>query len=173
VKLAADIGGTFTDLVYLDGRTGELGLAKAASTPPGFERGVMDAIAKSGLDAAGLEHYVHGATLIISDAGGSITATFGRHKYRPWGVAGGRDGSPNAVQIRFADGREPLTVGKTARYPFATEDVAHLITGTGGGWGDPRQRDRASVLADPRAELVTEEVGRRAHGLTDEDLARV
>ena len=34
MKVATDIGGTFTDLVYLDEATGELGLAKASSTPP-------------------------------------------------------------------------------------------------------------------------------------------
>jgi N-methylhydantoinase B len=109
---------------------------------------------------------------IISDAGGSITATFGRHKFRPWGVAGGRDGSPNAVQIRFGDGRPPVTVGKTARYPLAKGDVARLITGTGGGWGDPRQRPRELVLADLCAELITEDVARRVYGLTEEELAR-
>jgi N-methylhydantoinase B len=107
---------------------------------------------------------------IISDAGGSITATFGRHKYRPWGVAGGRDGSPNSIQIRFGDGRDPVTVGKTARYPLAKGDVARLITGTGGGWGEPRQRPREKVLADLREELITEEIARGVYGLTDKDL---
>ncbi len=109
---------------------------------------------------------------IISDAGGSITATFGRHKFHPWGVDGGRTGSPNAVQIRFADDREPVTVGKTARYPLAKGDVARLITGTGGGWGDPRQRSRDLVLADLRAELITENVARNIYGLDDKDLAQ-
>ncbi len=109
---------------------------------------------------------------IISDAVGSITATFGRHKFHPWGVDGGRTGSPNAVQIRFADDREPVTVGKTARYPLAKGDVARLITGTGGGWGDPRQRSRDLVLADLRAELITENVARNIYGLDDKDLAQ-
>jgi N-methylhydantoinase B len=109
---------------------------------------------------------------IVSDAGGSITATFGRHKYRPWGVAGGRAGSPNAVQLRFADGRPPLTVGKTARFPLAKGDVARLITGTGGGWGDPRERSREAVLADLRAELITEDVARRVYGLSEAEVAR-
>lgn len=110
---------------------------------------------------------------IISDAGGSITSTFGRHKYLPWGVDGGRDGSPNSVQIRFGDGREPVTVGKTARYPLAKGDVARLITGTGGGWGDPRDRSRDAVRADLRAELITEDVARRVYGMTDEEMAGV
>jgi len=66
MKLATDIGGTFTDLVYLDERTGALGLAKASSTPPNFAQGIMDAIAKSGLDPAAVEHFVHGTTVVIN-----------------------------------------------------------------------------------------------------------
>ncbi|MEA2596604.1 MAG: N-methylhydantoinase [Thermomicrobiales bacterium] len=66
MKLATDIGGTFTDLVYLDEETGGLGLAKASSTPPGFAKGIMDAIAKSGLDPKGVEHFVHGTTVVIN-----------------------------------------------------------------------------------------------------------
>ncbi|GIW03844.1 MAG: hypothetical protein KatS3mg059_0464 [Thermomicrobiales bacterium] len=58
--------GTFTDLVYLDEQTGELGLAKASSTPPNFAQGIMDAIAKSGLDPAAVEHFVHGTTVVIN-----------------------------------------------------------------------------------------------------------
>jgi len=50
MKLATDIGGTFTDLVYLDEATGELGLAKASSTPANFATGIMDTIAKSAVD---------------------------------------------------------------------------------------------------------------------------
>lgn len=66
MRLATDIGGTFTDLVYLDEASGALGLAKASSTPPNFAQGIMDAIGKSGLDPAGVEHFVHGATVVIN-----------------------------------------------------------------------------------------------------------
>lgn len=110
---------------------------------------------------------------ILSDHGGFITSTFGRNKFLPWGVAGGRDGSPNAVQIRFADGREPVTVGKTARYPLKKGDVARLITGAGGGWGDPKERDRAAVLADLRAEIISEQQARDIYGMTDADVAEI
>jgi N-methylhydantoinase B len=108
---------------------------------------------------------------ILSDAGGFITATFGRHTYLPWGVDGGRDGSMNAVEILHADGRPNHLAGKTARYPLQKGDVARLITGTGGGWGDPRQRNRAAVLADLRDELVSPETAREVYGLSDEEIA--
>ena len=106
---------------------------------------------------------------ILSDQGGFVTATFGRHKYLPWGVEGGHQGSRNAVQIRFADGREPVTVGKTARFPLAQGDVVRLITGTGGGWGNPRDRDRSAVIADLLAGLITEQTARDVYGLTDSE----
>jgi N-methylhydantoinase B len=105
---------------------------------------------------------------ILSDQGGFITATVGRHKFMPWGVDGGNDGSMNAVQIRFADGREPVTVGKTARYPLTKGDVARLITGCGGGWGDPKERDLEAVRADVRAGLISLETARDVYGLTDQ-----
>lgn len=102
---------------------------------------------------------------ILSDQGGFITATFGRHKFLPWGVDGGRDGSQNAVQIFFADGREPVLAGKTARLTLQKGDVARLITGAGGGWGDPKERDRDAVLADLKAGLISEETAREVYGV--------
>src|SRR5215216_2708889 len=66
MKLATDIGGTFTDLVYLNEATGELGLAKASSTPHDFAVGIMDAVAKSDIEPKAVEHFVHGTTVVIN-----------------------------------------------------------------------------------------------------------
>ncbi|MGI9252449.1 MAG: hydantoinase B/oxoprolinase family protein, partial [Thermomicrobiales bacterium] len=84
---------------------------------------------------------------------------------------GGRSGSMIAVEILHADGSPNYLAGKTARYTLKKGDVARLITGTGGGWGDPRQRDHALVLEDIRDGLVSVETARTVYGLTEEDLA--
>jgi N-methylhydantoinase A len=63
-RVAVDIGGTFTDLVHLDEATGDVGLAKASTTPARFEDGVMDAIAEAELD--GVAFLAHGTTVIIN-----------------------------------------------------------------------------------------------------------
>ena len=42
MRVASDIGGTFTDLVYLDEETGQVGIAKTDTTPPNFEQGVIN-----------------------------------------------------------------------------------------------------------------------------------
>ena len=49
LRVATDVGGTFTDLVHLDTETGRIGLAKASTTPPNFEGGVIDALEKAGI----------------------------------------------------------------------------------------------------------------------------
>ncbi|MER3437191.1 MAG: hypothetical protein C4346_06140, partial [Chloroflexota bacterium] len=45
LRVAIDIGGTFTDLVAYDEATGRLWEAKASSTPADFAQGVLDTIA--------------------------------------------------------------------------------------------------------------------------------
>ncbi|VDG99133.1 Acetone carboxylase beta subunit [Lysinibacillus sphaericus] len=65
MRVATDIGGTFTDLVYVD-KNGEIGVAKSSTTPPNFEKGVLDVIHKSGIDQSQLSMFIHGTTVIIN-----------------------------------------------------------------------------------------------------------
>jgi N-methylhydantoinase A len=63
---AVDVGGTFTDLVVLDGATGEVSFAKASTTPEEPSVGVLATIAKSTLDVPGAATFFHGTTLGIN-----------------------------------------------------------------------------------------------------------
>lgn len=65
MRVATDIGGTFTDLVYVD-ENGNFGIAKSNTTPPNFEKGVLDVIQKSGVDQQPLTMFIHGTTVIIN-----------------------------------------------------------------------------------------------------------
>jgi len=66
VRVASDIGGTFTDLVYLDEATGEVGVAKAPTTPRNFAEGVTDTLHRAVLDVPRTSFFVHGSTIIIN-----------------------------------------------------------------------------------------------------------
>lgn len=70
IRAATDVGGTFTDLVYFftDPETGsqEIVTAKADTTPPDFERGVLDVLAKGAVSLAEVEHIAHGTTVVIN-----------------------------------------------------------------------------------------------------------
>lgn len=65
MRVATDIGGTFTDLVYVNDE-GEIGVAKSHTTPPNFEKGVIDVIEKSEIDQTAIKTFIHGTTVIIN-----------------------------------------------------------------------------------------------------------
>ena len=65
MKVATDIGGTFTDLVAID-EAGNLILEKAHTTPPNFDQGVLDVLEKSGINAQSIDAFFHGTTTIIN-----------------------------------------------------------------------------------------------------------
>lgn len=94
-----------------------------------------------------------------------VTGTFGRHKFLPWAMHGGQQGSKNYMQMIFKEGREPVVMGKTARFHLKKGDVARLITATGGGYGDPRQRPVEAVQADVRNGYITLEQAERDYGV--------
>lgn len=65
-RLATDIGGTFTDLVYFDDATGELAVAKSLTTPQQLTDGVMNAVVQAGLSPAEVNYFLHGGTTVIN-----------------------------------------------------------------------------------------------------------
>jgi N-methylhydantoinase B len=95
-----------------------------------------------------------------------LTTTFGRHRYPPWGAAGGGDGSPNGVAVIPAGSLEPvLWRGKLARYPLQRGDIARLVTGVGGGYGDPQERDTRLVQEDVRDGFISLDQARQVYGV--------
>jgi len=71
MRAASDVGGTFTDLVYYDfdpdtGVCGTVRTVKADTTPPDFEKGVMNGLAKAGISGADLDFFAHGSTVVIN-----------------------------------------------------------------------------------------------------------
>jgi len=79
-----DVGGTFTDLIVLDARTGEVQVAKSPTTAADPSLGVLGVIDAAAVDAAQLDLIVHGTTVTtnallqrrISRAGMITTAGF-------------------------------------------------------------------------------------------------
>ncbi len=65
LRVATDIGGTFTDLVYVT-TDGKVGTAKSHTTPGQFEKGVMDVIEDSHILPSEFVSFVHGTTIVIN-----------------------------------------------------------------------------------------------------------
>ncbi|HZS92241.1 MAG TPA: hydantoinase B/oxoprolinase family protein [Chloroflexota bacterium] len=102
----------------------------------------------------------------ITSEWAGVTATFGRHKFLPWGMNGGQDGSRNYVEFIHEDGRREI-MGKCARYMLKKGEVVRLHTGTGGGYGPPRNRPREKVVQDLRDGYITPEQAARDYGVKD------
>lgn len=66
-RIGVDTGGTFTDVVIYDDESGEIRITKTPSTPPDFDRGVLNGIDKilEQTDATGesIEFLSHGTTV--------------------------------------------------------------------------------------------------------------
>ncbi|MCG1040839.1 MULTISPECIES: hydantoinase/oxoprolinase family protein [Burkholderiaceae] len=70
IRVATDVGGTFTDLVYfeVDPRTGRQSVrtAKSDTTPPDYEQGILNVLKKADVDLSAVTFLAHGTTVVIN-----------------------------------------------------------------------------------------------------------
>lgn len=71
MRVATDIGGTFTDLVSLEfdektGKPARVKVAKSDTTPSNFEQGILDTIEKGNIDLNQIGFFAHGTTVVIN-----------------------------------------------------------------------------------------------------------
>ena len=66
MRLAADIGGTFTDIAAFDEKTGALTFGKVLSTPQRLVDGINAGVAKAGSDYRSAGLFLHGSTIAIN-----------------------------------------------------------------------------------------------------------
>ncbi|KRB61157.1 5-oxoprolinase [Rhizobium sp. Root708] len=70
IRVATDVGGTFTDLVCFetDNATGlsRIITAKSDTTPPNFEKGVLNVLDKGKVDPKSIDFLAHGTTVVIN-----------------------------------------------------------------------------------------------------------
>ena len=66
IRLAVDIGGTFTDIVYINEETMSVVVDKVRSTPEDPGQGVLEAIAKIKADMGKVAIFTHGSTVAMN-----------------------------------------------------------------------------------------------------------
>ena len=66
LRLAADIGGTFTDIAVFDEKSGKLTFGKALSTPLHLVEGISAGVTKAGSDYRSAGLFLHGSTVAIN-----------------------------------------------------------------------------------------------------------
>ena len=86
-----------------------------------------------------------------------------RTKDPPWGLGGGKPGAVNDATLIKRDG-SARKLKKATGVVLEAGDRLTFSTAGGGGWGDPRRRERQAVADDVRAGYVSAEAARRDYG---------
>ena len=84
--------------------------------------------------------------------------TFGDGDFEPaFGLFGGRDGTLNEIKLTYPDGREIIPRNKDLIMGVPQGTIYYQVAGGGGGYGDPRKRDRAKLACEIRDGVISQE----------------
>jgi N-methylhydantoinase B len=124
-------------------------------------------------DSAGAGEYRGGLGMrrvyeFLDDADGVFYTEQSRDEFAPRGVRGGLPGTPARLRLERADGSS-LDITKTRQLVHRGDRLV-VETGAGGGYGDPRKRQRSAVLRDLQEEKISERSAREVYGV-DRDAA--
>ena len=94
--------------------------------------------------------------------------TFGDGDFEPaFGLFGGGDGTLNFIRLTYPDGRTVVPKNKDLITGVPKGTLYHQQAGGGGGYGDPKRRERAKVREEVRNGVVSEQVARDVYGLPE------
>jgi len=175
IRLAVDIGGTFTDLVAVDTVTGDVVRAKADTTRADLAGGVLAALKASRVRPDDVGAFIHGTTTVINavtERTGAVTALVTTRGFRDV-LEIGRANRPDLYNLAYAkpapfvprhlrfEVAERMTYRGTAAQPLDERDaagVAGRIAASGAvavavcllhAWANPDHEQRlAAMLRD-------------------------
>jgi N-methylhydantoinase B len=91
-----------------------------------------------------------------------------RNQCPPWGLWGGKPGEVGIYLLREPEAKEFRGMGG-AHHPVPVGSEVIVRTGGGGGWGDPLERDPASVRTDVQEELISTQSAKDEYGVVLRD----
>jgi N-methylhydantoinase B len=100
----------------------------------------------------------------ILDDDVTFNAYSDRFRILPWGLFGGQPGA--ASRFTVERGSETIHLGSKVNFVLQRGDRLIIETAGAGGYGDPRERDRAAVERDIEQGFVTAEEARETFGCT-------
>jgi N-methylhydantoinase A len=184
VRLAVDIGGTFTDLVALQLASGRVVRAKSDTTPRSLDRGVLAAFRQSGVPPGELGAFIHGTTVVINaltERTGAVTALVTTRGFRDV-LEIGRANRPDLYNLAYRkpppfvprhlrfEVSERMTYTGRVAVPLSGTDIARMadrLMASGAravavcflhAWANPEHEQQAAALLArllPDAAVVT------------------
>ena len=99
---------------------------------------------------------------------GGVSVEGEGHVFKPWGLEGGNDGHPAGLLMK--QGNQTTSLPSKLPYKAAQEDAILVAVGpSGGGYGNPFERDPKKVLDDVLDELITAETAKHDYGVVIAD----
>lgn len=100
---------------------------------------------------------------ILDERGAVSFGSMGGWRRRPWGLEGGLEGTNNGIEYLHVDG----TTSRHGRVKKGVRagDVVRIVTGGGGGHGDPHEREPERVAADVLDGYVTSQQAADVYGV--------
>ncbi|MCY7418045.1 MAG: hydantoinase B/oxoprolinase family protein [Chloroflexi bacterium] len=104
----------------------------------------------------------------------TVSALADRAKRAPWGLWGGGEGSTTRIELQrpgepdfrsFQEHYGLVSPSKFANVRLHKGDKVRLVSPSGGGYGDPLEREPAEVAADVREGFVSIESAERLYGV--------
>jgi N-methylhydantoinase B len=90
---------------------------------------------------------------------------FGDGDFEPaFGLFGGGDGSLNFIRLSYPDGTVVTPRNKDLITGVPRGTIYHQQAGGGGGYGEPKQRDRTKLMQEVRDGLISPEAARDVYG---------
>ena len=86
-------------------------------------------------------------------------------KTAPYGLFGGKSSILNKISLKYPDGKERVPLSKDLIEGIPKGTVYYQIASGGGGFGDPKERDREKLLADVKNGVVSEEKAKGEYGV--------
>jgi N-methylhydantoinase B len=105
----------------------------------------------------------------------TVSALLNRMKADPWGILGGAEGARGGIWVKrageeswrtFVEAFGTLSPSKFSGIRLQPGDQVRLAMPGGGGYGDPRRRDRTAVARDIAEGFVTAERAGDDYGYT-------
>ncbi|GAB4178873.1 MAG: hydantoinase B/oxoprolinase family protein [Rhodocyclaceae bacterium] len=99
--------------------------------------------------------------------------TFGDGDFEPaFGLFGGGSGTLNFIRLTYPDGRTVVPKNKDLITGVPKGTIYHQQAGGGGGYGDPRKRDRERLREEVRNGVISRQAAMRDYGMSEAELDR-
>ena len=90
----------------------------------------------------------------------------------PRELFGGHDSMLNSIELNYPDGTRVVPRNKDLILGVPKGTLYRQVAGGGGGYGDPKQRDREKVAEEVRNGVISPQAARDLYGLEDDGLKK-